>query len=964
MKKILLILFLVSGMCYSANPQIVTPTPYETCEEIGGSGSGTAIFDLSTKNAEILGGESPVDNTVTYHITLQDAIAGTLPLPMIYTNPVPYSQTIYVRVTNDNLGTYAVTDLELIVNPLPEINEPNDMVVYQAPFTGTATFDLTSQVNYITGGNTDYSVIFYSTEADAMAGTGAFVAPSSYTNSTNPQTIWVRVENSATGCYTITNFNLIVSPDDIVYIPDANFKAKLIASSPTNHAVSDVNPNSSATPDVYTTLDVNGDGEVQFSEASSIIFMNVNSSSIASLEGIQAFANLQQIYCAYNNLASVDVSGLANLNYLGCYNNAITSINTTGCTLLSSLICNDNQLTSINLSALLNLQTLNINSNQITSLDLNNLQDIWTVYASSNNLTTLSVSDKNLLSTLNVSYNQLTSVDLNNLPHLYKINVQNNQLTSLDLSTCANQPYINNIPSASVYEVDCNNNEGLVQINLKNGFANDELSIMASNLSGLIQYICIDEDDTITFDSYNEGSFVSTYCNFTPGGNYNTITGNILFDLDNNGCDVADIPNPFIKVDINDGIETGSSFASNSGIYKFYTQEGTFTITPHLENPTFFTITPPSAIINFPLEDSSLQTQNFCLTANGIHPDIEVVVAPVVPARPGFDAVYKIVYKNKGNQVVSGNLFFEYDETVLDLISSVPVQDNQLSGYLGYNYTNLLPFESRQILVTLNVNSPTETPSVNIDDVLDFTANATITTGTDETPADNIFNLNQVVVGSYDPNDIQCLQGDIVSPSEIGSYLHYLVRFENTGTDYAQNIVVRDLIDETKYDISTIQILNSSHEVYARVNDNVAEFIFQNIYLDSGGHGNILLKIKSRENLVAGETVSNRANIFFDYNYPVDTNDANTLFQALGIDENELDNSVVLYPNPATSLVSIKADSPIRSIQLYDVQGRILVTSLVDESETSFDISGYSTGVYYVKITTDKGSKAEKLIKK
>lgn len=962
MKKILLILFLVSGMCYAANPQIVTPTPYETCEE--SVGSGTATFDLSTKNAEILGGESSVDNIVTYHLTLQNATSGISPLSMIFANSVPYSQTIYVRVTNDNLGTYAVTDLELIVNPLPVINEPNDMVVYQAPFTGTGTFNLTSQANYIMNGVQDYSFLFFETQAEAMNYTNPLLNPTSYTNITNPQTIWVRVENADTGCYTIANFNLVVSPDDIVYIPDANFKAKLIASSPTNHVVSNVNPNSSATPDVYTALDVNGDGEVQLSEASSIIFMDVNSSSIASLQGIQSFANLQQIYCAYNNLTSVDVSGLTNLNYLGCYNNAITSINTTGCTVLRSLVCNDNQLTSINVSALLNLQTLNVSSNQISSLDINNLQNIWTVFASFNNLTTFSVSDKNLLSTLNVSYNQLTSVHLDNLPHLYKVNVQNNQLTSLDLSTCANQPYINNIPSASLYEVDCNNNEGLVQLNLKNGFANNELSIMASNLTGPIQYICIDEDDTITFDSYNVGSLVSTYCNFTPGGNYNTITGSILFDLNNNGCDVADIPNPFIKININDGIETGSSFANNSGTYNFYTQAGTFTLTPYLENSTFFTITPPSAIINFPLEDSSLQAQSFCLAANGIHPDIEVVIAPVVPARPGFDAVYKIVYKNKGNQVVSGNLFFEYDETVLDLISSVPVQNNQLSGYLGYNYTNLLPFESRQILVTLNVNSPTETPSVNINDILDFTANVTITTGTDEIPADNVFDLHQMVVGSYDPNDIQCLQGDIVSPAEIGNYLHYLVRFENTGTDYAQNIVVRDLIDETKYDISTIQILNSSHEVYARVNENVAEFIFQNIYLDSGGHGNILLKIKSRENLMAGETVSNRANIFFDYNYPVDTNDANTLFQALGIEEHELDNSVLLYPNPAASLVTVKAASSIRSIQLYDVQGRVLVTRLVDENEATLDISGYSTGIYYVKITTDKGSKAEKLIKK
>ena len=51
--------------------------------------------------------------------------------------------------------------------------------------------------------------------------------------------------------------------------------------------------------------------------------------------------------------------------------------------------------------------------------------------------------------------------------------------------------------------------------------------------------------------------------------------------------------------------------------------------------------------------DNSVATQNFCITANGVHPDLEIVIAPIVPARPGFTVEYKIVYRNKGNQVMS-----------------------------------------------------------------------------------------------------------------------------------------------------------------------------------------------------------------------------------------------------------------------------------------------------------------------
>ncbi|MES2747315.1 MAG: T9SS type A sorting domain-containing protein, partial [Bacteroidota bacterium] len=251
---------------------------------------------------------------------------------------------------------------------------------------------------------------------------------------------------------------------------------------------------------------------------------------------------------------------------------------------------------------------------------------------------------------------------------------------------------------------------------------------------------------------------------------------------------------------------------------------------------------------------------------------------------------------------------------------------------------------------------------VNIGDVLNYTVAITPMVG-DENPLDNQFAFHQTVVGSFDPNNIICMEGNVVPPSEIGKYLHYVINFENTGTFEAENIVVRTDIDPTKFDINSLQMLNTSHNAYVRQTGNTIEFIFESIALETGGHGNVLLKMKSKSNLVTGDMVSNRAGIYFDYNAPVDTGLANTTFQALSNSVFEIDDSILVYPNPTASIINIKSNFNIKSIQLYDVQGRLLQTTMENTTNTIIDISQKSNGVYFLKITTDKGSKVEKIIK-
>lgn len=383
---------------------------------------------------------------------------------------------------------------------------------------------------------------------------------------------------------------------------------------------------------------------------------------------------------------------------------------------------------------------------------------------------------------------------------------------------------------------------------------------------------------------------------------------------------------------------------------------------PVLENSAYFNVAPATSVVNFPAIDGSVQTVDFCLSANGVHPDVEILIVPVGAARPGFDAMHQIIYRNKGNQTVSGQITFQYDDNVLDFIQAGPSPDTQFIGNLGFNYSNLPPFGSRNIFITLNVNGPMEIPAVNIDDVLSFNA-AIVANVSDGPTVNNDARLNQVVVGSYDPNDKQCLDGTFINPSQIGDYLHYVIHFENTGTAAAENIVVKDVIDENKFEMASLQMLFASHEAVTKIKGNTAEFIFEGIHLEAGAHGHVVFKIKTKSNLTVNSSVSNKADIFFDYNFPVVTEPAVTTFQVL---ENEAFGkglSIRVFPNPTRHTVRISAQDNIKSVAVYDVQGRLLQTNLANERESKVSLEYYANGTYFLKVDTVEGSQVQKIIK-
>lgn len=703
-----------------------------------------------------------------------------------------------------------------------------------------------------------------------------------------------------------------------------------------------------------------------------------NQIALSNVSGLSA--NLKSLYCDNNELTSLDVSNLPNLDRLSCANNLLTNIDVSTLTNLKFLDISTNELATIDVSNLMLLEYLDVYHNQLTALNLNGLTTLKQLAYSENvipnldisflvNLeflicdstqsTVLDVSNLTKLNNLSCANNQLTTLDVTALPNLTILQCQDNQITTLDLSNAVH-----------LLSLSCYNNQ-LETVYVKNG--TEEQSFEFSNNPNLT-YICADESqiETIQTQLNNLGmttTVSNSYCSFTPGGNHNTITGIAIFDANNNGCDAGDVVNPFVKLGITDGSQTGATVTNINGTYHFFTNAGDYVIAPNTENPGWFSFSPASADFTFANDNNNISTQNFCIAAIGLHKDIEVVFAPLESARPGFNASYKIVFKNKGNQMLSGAVTLDFDDARTDFVSSTPAFDTSAPNLLSWNFTNLMPFENRSIELTLNTNGPMETPAVNNGDILSFTASVTPVSG-DEFPSDNTFSYNQTVIGSFDPNDIICLEGSNVSPAEIGNYLHYMVNFENTGTAAAENIVVKLEINPDEFDINSLQVMNASHPAFAEVRGNVVEFKFANINLQPtagdppvNGHGNILFKMKSNNTLHDGDLVKNKANIFFDYNFPIVTNDAETVFESLNTDEFANDRSVVVYPNPVQNKLQINCANTIRTVELYDMQGRILQAFKADKMQAQLDISNQSKGIYFVKIITEKGKKVKKIIK-
>lgn len=223
------------------SPELTEPTPYRICDD---NNDGYEIFDLTTKENEILNDLDPLQYDLYYYRLEQDAIdagiaalenpdfSGAIPNITAYQNEVQNTQTIYVlgvgtaantTPNNGGEGCYDIVELQLIVDPMPEGVEPEDYHLCDDTLNGStpidqiSTFDLTSRNNEVTGGDTGLQVTWFETFADETDD-NPIPGATAYQNTSNAQTIVARVSNGF-GCRDLVTLTLVVDPLPTPVVP-------------------------------------------------------------------------------------------------------------------------------------------------------------------------------------------------------------------------------------------------------------------------------------------------------------------------------------------------------------------------------------------------------------------------------------------------------------------------------------------------------------------------------------------------------------------------------------------------------------------------------------------------------------------------------------------------------------------------------------------------------------------------
>jgi Leucine-rich repeat (LRR) protein len=230
-----------------------------------------------------------------------------------------------------------------------------------------------------------------------------------------------------------------------VNIPDANFKARLLA-----HGYS------------YTgagigIIDANQDSEIQVTEAASYAGkIAATGANISDMTGVEAFTNAPNLYCNNNNITALDLSNNTQLTVLECFNNSLTSLDVSNNANLISLYCVMNSISSLNVSGLTQLTSINCSLNQLTSLDINSVTALYTLVCSDNLLTTLVPSSN--LNSITCQNNQLTSLDFSGCFGMVELNCSTNDLSSLNMANWNNQ-------NLSTFNATTNPNLTCIQVN-------------------------------------------------------------------------------------------------------------------------------------------------------------------------------------------------------------------------------------------------------------------------------------------------------------------------------------------------------------------------------------------------------------------------------------------------------------------------------------------------------------------
>jgi uncharacterized repeat protein (TIGR01451 family) len=434
------------------------------------------------------------------------------------------------------------------------------------------------------------------------------------------------------------------------------------------------------------------------------------------------------------------------------------------------------------------------------------------------------------------------------------------------------------------------------------------------------------------------------------------MNGIVYYDADSNGVKAAG------ETGVGGGKllltpDSSYSFSDNNGNYSFGTTPGAHTITwvpqPNYQlsigSPASYTATVNTTTSGY---DFGLKT-NYAIYADSIR----LGACWSGCAHPN---TFQITYENIGLIAYDGYVYM-----VLDSINMIPSvgygtpPDSVIGDTLFWNFTNLQPFHPVNISAYIDTPIGGDTIQYSVTMVaLDASGNIAFTS-TDS----NV----HVVSCSMDPNEKHVQPEGIFSQHYTlkTDELLYTIIFQNTGTDTAYTVIIRDTIDNN-LDLNTLQVFSSSAAVNTEISllTRVAKFTFNNILLvdsnhnEPASHGFIRYSIRAKQGVADNTIVYNNAGIYFDFNLPVITNTTyNTLVTTLPVGLTEYSTpykgTAVVIPNPFTETATLVFDNRLNELydlNVFSVTGKSLYHYNTSRSSVELHRNTLSAGIYFYEL--------------
>jgi len=224
------------------------------------------------------------------------------------------------------------------------------------------------------------------------------------------------------------------------------------------------------------------------------------------------------------------------------------------------------------------------------------------------------------------------------------------------------------------------------------------------------------------------------------------------------------------------------------------------------------------------------------------------------------------------------------------------------------------------------------------------------------------------VIGSFDPNQKSALPTGAGSNNAIEANrpLEYTIDFQNTGTDTAFRVLLRDVLP-SNLAIATFRPVAASDSCMWQIRGNTLEVLFQPITLpdsnvnEPASHGFFTFEIEQKPNLPDGTVFENTASIVFDFNPPIITNTVHHTIGRLIVRVDEPRQHLVLWQvwgNPTREVATFVANEPIegeKRFDMFDAAGCPVRTEQFSGQTFEFKRNGLSAGWYAFRISDARG---------